>query len=618
MKVQGRWLGFSPGLQSLLAVAFLAAPSGCQRSSTTAPAVGNAPTTETEAGPTVSVTPVTSMAPAVVALFPDGQAYLSPDGANLGGGGSSLSVAAVGSSIQSIAAAGGGVVALRQDGAAFFSPDGLNLTGGGSTIASYAGSDPITSILSVGQGVDVVFASGKANFSPNGQALDGAGAVPLNNSTNPVLQILLFGKRGAVLARFGDNTVRYSPSNSNLASGPEISAALGGSGQIVNLVGTAGGVFSQTTNGAVYFTTYGTEVPDGTSTIQVEQWVRAPLDGSFGPRDSARGTTFAGKLFLFGGFRGYGGNAECQSNCSYYDLWSSTDATGITWNTSPSFATAAVPNPRDDPPSDFPDAYSTLIVWNGALLAIGSTVWSSPDGTHWTELEKPDGTPIAGPLGFPATEDSRAVILGSEVFYLQTDTGDVFEASDPTSGSWTYLAGPTSAGGVPSFQGRCGAAVFSAQGRLWVEGGGACDYSGLYDNIWSSADGVTWTESATPPAWPARMWPCVAVDATGTIWFTGGYAPTDWNNTDGIVPRYAKNLADVWYSSNGQSWQQYKADAGSGLPDDGLLEPRHAPMCYIETATGSNTLVVVAGKGGSNPDNNYADVLSSIRTLVLP
>src|SRR5262249_32106672 len=146
------------------------------------------------------------------------------------------------------------------------------------------------------------------------------------------------------------------------------------------------------------------------------------------------------------------------------------------------------------------------------------TVWSSSDGTHWTELKHPDGTPKAGPIGFSATEDSRAVILGSNVFYLQTDTGDVFEASDPTSGNWTYLAGPTSAGAVPSFRARCGAAVFTAQGRLWVEGGGACNYSGLYRDAWSSADGISWEVSRAPPAWPRRMWPCVAVDAKGTVW----------------------------------------------------------------------------------------------------
>ena len=34
-------------------------------------------------------------------------------------------------------------------------------------------------------------------------------------------------------------------------------------------------------------------------------------------------------------------------------------------------------------PTDFYDSYSALVVWNDRLLAIGSTVWSTPDGTHW-------------------------------------------------------------------------------------------------------------------------------------------------------------------------------------------------------------------------------------------
>ncbi|HTL91649.1 MAG TPA: hypothetical protein VL176_04845, partial [Steroidobacteraceae bacterium] len=66
-------------------------------------------------------------------------------------------------------------------------------------------------------------------------------------------------------------------------------------------------------------------------------------------------------------------------------------------------------------------------------------------------------------------------------------------------------------------------------------------------------------------------------------------------------------------------WKQLKADAGSGLPDDGKLEPRHAATCYVTGDTTAGTsLVMMAGTGGSNPNGAEARVINSIRVLPLP
>jgi hypothetical protein len=105
----------------------------------------------------------------------------------------------------------------------------------------------------------------------------------------------------------------------------------------------------------------------------------------------------------------------------------------------------------------------------------------------------------------------------------------------------------------------------------------------------------------------------------GVLWLAGGYAPTDWNKTGTLTVRYGANHADVWYSRDGIDWKQLKADAGSGLPDDGKLEPRHAATCYVAGATtGSASLVMIAGTGGSNPNGAEAQVINSIRVLPLP
>ena len=189
----------------------------------------------------------------------------------------------------------------------------------------------------------------------------------------------------------------------------------------------------------------------------------------------------------------------------------------------------------------------------------------------------------------------------------------MYTTTDPNAAVWTDL------GPMPGFTPRCGARSFTLLGKIWVTGGGACDYSAVYNDIWSSPDGVNWTQSATPAQWSGRLWPCVVSDGNGIIWLVGGYAPTDWNNDgDGPTRRYGANHADVWYTRNGTDWRQLKADAGSGLPDDGVLEPRHAPTCYMTGTAPTNTLVVIAGTGGPDPNDGKANPLNSIRGLPLP
>ena len=108
--------------------------------------------------------------------------------------------------------------------------------------------------------------------------------------------------------------------------------------------------------------------------------------------------------------------------------------------------------------------------------------------------------------------------------------------------------------------------------------------------------------------------------ADGVVWLAGGYAPTDWYSDSGTLsPRYGSNHADVWYSKDGADWRQIKADAGSGLPDDGKLERRHAPTCYVvgDSPT-QRSLLIVGGTGGTDPNAANARVLNSIRRLPLP
>ena len=583
-------------------------------------------TVATETGPYLSVVRIPNST-AAVALFPDGDAYYSPDGYNLGGGGATTMAYSGELQVTQIIAVGSGVEALLSDGSVYLSPDGTNLGGGGSTQVAYSGKSKVSALVAVSSGVDAWFSdSGTAYYSPDGLNLDGGGNTVAILSGGPAIQQLVpVGSGDGVVTLFASGTAFYSPDNRNIGGGGNtILATSSSKTQITRLVQVGGGVLAELNSGAVYLSPDGTHLDGGGNTVGVANWA-AHGNAPFAARDSAHGALFLERLWVSGGYTVPTNNNSCFLTCSYFDLWSSTDQFGQAWNSTPSFATATVPNPRDiipgvnnglqdaPVPTDFYDSYSAVVVWNGQLTAIGSTVWRSPDGVAWQRVNQADGTAMPGPVTPQATENSRALILGSTLFFLQMDKGAVYSTTDPQAATWTSL------GSISGFNTRCGSGAFVMNGRMWIVGGGACDYSHVFNDVWSSADGVTWTHDATTTQWPGRMWPCAATDGDGVAWLVGGYAPSDYNSVDGVITRrYAANHADLWYSKNGTDWKQLKADLGSALPDNGVFEPRHAPTCYVVGPETSLQLVIVAGTGGTDPNGGDARPINSIRSLTLP
>lgn len=585
----------------------------------------NQPTTAMETGAYTAIVRIPN-SPAVVALFPDGEAYYSPDGYNLGGGGATIAAYGGTLTVTQIVPVGSGVEALMSDGSAYLSPDGTNLGGGGSTQVAYKGEGMISSLVPVGTGVDVVFGNnGPAYFSPDGLNLAGGGkTVKIYAGGVQILQIVPVGPGDGVVTLLANGTAYYSPDNSNLGGGGNTVSASNSNFLVQRLVPVSGGVLAQFNSGSVYLSPNGQNLDGGGHTVGVADWT-AEGNAPFAPRDSAHGAIFLGHAWVSGGYTVPTNSDSCFLTCSYFDLWRSSDDLGLAWDATASFQTASEPNPRDiipvvnngvqdDPvPTDFYDSYSSLAVWNGELTAIGTTVWRSADGVHWARNNQPDGTALPGPVTTQATENSRALILGSTLYFLKPETAMVYSSTDANAATWTAL------GAIPNFAPRCGAAAFVLHGKMWIVGGGACDYSQIYNDVWSSSDGVNWTQSTTANAWPGRMWPCAATSGDGVVWLVGGYAPTDYNNAGGtITRRYGANHADLWYSKNGTDWKQFKADVGTALSDNDVFEPRHAPTCFVAGPETSLKLVIVAGTGGTNPDAGQDRPLNSIRSVSLP
>ena len=89
-----------------------------------------------------------------------------------------------------------------------------------------------------------------------------------------------------------------------------------------------GGVLAQFASGRVYLSPDGMNLAGGGHTIAVPSWDASPANAPFPARDSAHGAQFLGQLWVSGGFSDPTNSDSCFATCSFFDLWSSTDADG--------------------------------------------------------------------------------------------------------------------------------------------------------------------------------------------------------------------------------------------------------------------------------------------------
>ena len=152
---------------------------------------------------------------------------------------------------------------------------------------------------------------------------------------------------------------------------------------------------------------------------------------------------------------------------------------------------------------------------------------------------------------------------------------DVWSSADGTSWSQETAAADWSA--------RQGHQAVSHQGRLYVLGGIAGNSD--RNDVWSSVDGKSWRQEKAAAAWPVRV-RHQAVSHQGRLYVLGG--------NDGL-----NNLNDVWSSADGKSWRQEKANDGQGWS----ARQRHQAVSYRDR------LYVL---GGNDVSNNLNDVWSSV------
>lgn len=265
-------------------------------------------------------------------------------------------------------------------------------------------------------------------------------------------------------------------------------------------------------------------------------WVRETDSAAWKARDSQGEVVYKKQLWILGGwFNSY----EAPPR----DVWSSPD--GKNWK----LVNKSAPWIHSD--------LSMSIVFKGKMWMMGgwyngrleghsagNQVWSSTDGVTWKQVTENAGWTPRNAAAIVEFKGKMWILGGTESYYFGNSKSlknDVWYSSDGKN--WKLAT--SYAGWSPRAYHQ--AAVLN--GKIYVFGGG--NYVPEYhakNDVWSSDNGIHWTQESAAAPWHERLW-FSSVVYRNRIWVMGG-----WSNNPYI------NWPDVWYTRDGKEWIQLKSN----------------------------------------------------------
>ncbi|MDO6517926.1 Kelch repeat-containing protein [Zobellia uliginosa] len=252
----------------------------------------------------------------------------------------------------------------------------------------------------------------------------------------------------------------------------------------------------------------------------------------FGARRNHSITEFNGKLWMIGGR---------DDIDSYDDIWSSTD--GETWQLE-----------AEDPFGFFNKSNHTAVVFKNKLWVIAgafSDVWSSTNGKDWTkETTNP---------GFGSREGHSTVVYDGKLWVIGGT-----KVSDQMNDVWYSENGIhwVQATESAQFSPRTDHTTVVFDGKMYLMGGTAVQDSSpiFYNDVYTSTDGVNWTEVDTDSVFELRANHTSLVYGN-RMWVIGGWQAIVNQST---FQQDITTFADVWYSDNGTHWNKLTTSASYG------------------------------------------------------
>lgn len=278
------------------------------------------------------------------------------------------------------------------------------------------------------------------------------------------------------------------------------------------------------------------------------RWERVTEEAGWQPRDSQGEVVFRDQMWIFGGW--FNSFAAPPR-----DVWSSAD--GKTWKK----VSENAPWKHSDLPMTavFNDRMWFMGGWfNGRLPghSASNEVWSTTDGVNWEQSPNAGWTPriSAATVVF---KGKLWILGGTENYYFGDEKSlknDVWSTADGKT--WTQVTAKADWSPRAYHQ----AAVLGD--KLYIFGGGnyVPQYA-AFNDVWSTTDGEHWTRETETAPWSPRIWFSSAV-YRDRMWVVGG-----WSNNP------AKNWGDVWHSADGKTWTELKTE--------GSWKERHEHSAFV-------------------------------------
>lgn len=205
--------------------------------------------------------------------------------------------------------------------------------------------------------------------------------------------------------------------------------------------------------------------------------------------------------------------------------------------------------------AEFPQGYNypVFVLNDGNLLALNQGGWLSKDGKNWTKTglaESGLNSAYQSYIQFNGAIYALGKLRGNyESFTIET------KISRTTDGkSWETVAEKSN---LPQ---RVFYGAFTFDNKIWMIGG--YDGKNYHNDIWTSKDGVKWQRVAEKSAWSPRTVGKV-VWFKDRLWIFGGGA------IDGDRQINPDSHKEVWSSPDGVNWTQVKIKTerrGGGTP----------------------------------------------------
>jgi leucine-zipper-like transcriptional regulator 1 len=223
-------------------------------------------------------------------------------------------------------------------------------------------------------------------------------------------------------------------------------------------------------------------------------------------------------------------------------------------------------------------------VYNNAMWVIGgydtannylNDVWSSTNGVSWTnvlpDLTGGSSTQFIGRVNHTSLVYNNAMwVIGGANGLLGGYLNDVWTSTNGST--WTQTASASSANIFPA-RSEHTSVVFN--NTMWVIGGFNSTGSDFLNDVWASTDGASWYEATAGAAFSARQGHASVV-FNNAMWVIGGQSNSSYLN-------------DVWTSTNGVNWTQVLAYSAGGSATQ--FTPRNDFTSFVY----NNAMWVVGG-----------------------